>query len=131
MTHNIKMGSDGILRVAFIGDVSRADFEAYHRDITPFIEASTPENPLYIILDTHQTGKLSSTVRQGFTQLNRDLRLGHTGIIGASRPIHVFINFLLKATQRNNVEFFDSDENVVEWLNKTKQEHELISQENA
>lgn len=120
MTHNMKMGNDGILRVAFIGDVSRADFESYHRDLTPFMDASTPSNPLFTVLDTHQTGKLSSAVRQGFTELNRDPRVGHTGIIGASRTIRVFINFLLKATQRNNVDFFESEDHAIEWLNKSK-----------
>lgn len=120
MAHTIKMGNDGILRITFMGDVSSADFDAYRRDLNPFLEASTPENPLYTIMDSSQTGKLSSATRQGFTEINRLANVGASAMIGASRPIRVFINFLLKSTQRDNVDFFDTDEEAANWLLEVK-----------
>lgn len=128
MTHTIRMGNDGILRVSLIGDVSKSDFEAYQRDLTAFLDASTPENPLNTILDASQTAKLSSASRQGITQINKDPRIGQMAVLGASRPTRVFINFLLKATQRDNVDFFESDDNAVDWIKESKKKR--ITQEN-
>ena len=116
MTHEIEMRKDGILRIAFIGDVDDKDMEAYNEDLVPYIEAATPEKPLLTLADSARSGKFSSAARKSFLSQNNDPRIGKAAVIGASRYTRVLASFVLKATGRGNVRFFDSEEQAVAWL---------------
>jgi hypothetical protein len=116
MAHEISMGDDGILRLAFIGDMVGEDIEIFIKDFTPFLEAATEVEPLNILADASRAGKTSSAARKAYVRLNRDLRGGKVAVVGARRYGRVLVSFILKATGRDNVRFFDSEEEALAWL---------------
>jgi hypothetical protein len=116
MAHEMRMGDDGILRVAFIGDMDREDVEAYIRDLAPFRATATEAKPLTIIVDTSRLGKASSAARKAFIGLANDPRIGRSALIGVNRYVRVLAGFLAKAAGRENYRFFDSEEEAVAWL---------------
>lgn len=116
MAHELRMGNDGILRVAFIGDMGKDDVEAYIRDLAPFRATATEAEPLIFIIDTSRLGKASSAARRIFAELAREPRIGRSALIGVNRYVRVLAGFLGKATGRGNFRFFDSEEEAVAWL---------------
>jgi hypothetical protein len=110
------MGEDGFLRIKLSGDLDGSVIENFRQDYIPFLDASTDENPLNSMVDAHQIGKISSTARKFFTNLNHDPRYGLVALIGAPRAARVLGKFILKATNRDNINFFDNEEDAVIWL---------------
>jgi hypothetical protein len=116
MAHELKMGNDGIIRLSFIGDISKEDVEAYERDLLPYLDAATETSKLNIISYSGREGKYSSDARRRFTELNKDLRVGRVAILGGNRFNRVMATIILKATGRQNIRFFDTEEEAVAWL---------------
>ncbi len=114
MTHDIKMRDDGILQL----DTHTGVTETLLQDFISFLETATEEKPLAIFVRaTGPTGKYSSAIRQTFARLMRDPRLGQVAVVGGGRRYtRVMVGFLLKATGRDNIRFFDSEEEAVVWL---------------
>jgi hypothetical protein len=118
MPYQIRMGDDGILRIGFIGGtLERDEVEDFVRDFHVYLDAVTPEAPLRTLTIADQSGaKLSSQVRKAFSDLNSDPRLGKSATIGVDRYTRVLIGFVLKATGRDNIRFFDTEEKALAWL---------------
>ncbi len=116
MTHEIEMRDDGILRMALIGDVGKEDMEVFLKDYVPFLEAATEAEPLAVLVDSVRSGKLSSKARKAFAGMNRDPRLGKVANVRSGRYTRVLIGWVLKATGRDNLRFFDSEEEALAWL---------------
>jgi hypothetical protein len=117
MARKISMGDDGILRMELIGDIDKGDMEAYVKDVTPFLEAATEAEPLLVLTDSSRSGKLSSGARKLSAEVNRDPRMGKTAVIGEGRRyFRVMAGFILKATGRDNIRFFDTEEEALTWL---------------
>ena len=113
---NMRMGDDHILRVAFVGDTGERGAQAFIEALGPFLEATTETEPLYAILDATRAGKLSAKARNIFFGLNRDSRVGQVAVIGTRRYLRVLGSFILKATRRDNIGFFDTEEQAIAWL---------------
>ncbi len=113
---NMKMGDDGILRVSFIGDTGKQGAEAFINALEPFLQAAPETEPLCAILDATQSGKLSARARKIFFGLNRDPRVGKVAVLGSRRYLRVLGQFILKATQRDNIRFFNLEQEAVAWL---------------
>lgn len=122
MVHSLQMGEDGILRIELDGDLDRASINAFIKDLTPFLNAATENEPVHVINNTSKTKKYSTTARKKLTELNRDLRFGNQAIIGANRAARVLAGFILKATGRENFSFFTSEKEALEWL-QSKNNH--------
>lgn len=116
MEYELDMGDDGILRLAFIGDPDEAIMQPFVRDFTPFLEAATAEKPLLVLADSGQSGKYPPAVRKLFADMNRDPRIGKAAVVGASRYTRVMAGFVLKAARRDNIRFFDREEDARAWL---------------
>ncbi len=116
MAYRLGMGNDGILRLAFIGDTNDQDVEALAADITPFLEHATATNPLNILWDDSRGGKTTAEVRKFYADLNRDPRIGKVAIFGARHYGRVLGEFVLKFTGRDNIRFFDTQEQALDWL---------------
>jgi hypothetical protein len=116
MTHELEMRDDGILRLALIGDVEKEEIEAYVRDVTPFLQAATEAEPLLILSDSSRMGKMSSAARKVFAGRIRDPRVGKVAIVGGKRYIRVLVGFISKINQRDNLRFFDTEEEALAWL---------------
>jgi hypothetical protein len=110
------MEDDNILRVVFVGDTGERGAQAFIEALGPFLEATTEAEPLHAILDATQAGKLSAKARKIFFGLNRDSRVGKVAVIGTRRYLQVLGSFILKATRRDNIRFFDSEEQAIVWL---------------
>jgi hypothetical protein len=116
MAHTIQMGNDGILRVTLSGDLERGMIESLRRDYSPFVMAATPQSPLRTIFFMSELGKLSSSARKYFTELSADPRVGMIAFIQPSRRAKVLGKFIYKATGRNNIMFFETETQAIDWL---------------
>jgi hypothetical protein len=116
MAHELRMRDDGILWLAQIGDVDEEDMDAFLGDLTPFLEAATEGQSLLILSDTSRTGKLSANARKLLAGLGRDPRLRKTAILGSGRYTRVVASFINKAAGRDNIRFFDSEQEAIAWL---------------
>ncbi len=116
MAHKLYMDDDGILRMGFIGDVDLEAVTAWHKDVMPFIEAVDEETGLDLLIDASREGKMSRVARRTFTKVNDDQRLKKIAVVNINRFNRVMAIFIMKATGRNNICFFDTDEEALVWL---------------
>jgi hypothetical protein len=116
MTYELMLGEDGILRATFIGNTDKEEAEAYHKDMVQFLELSSEEKPLHLIVYVDRAGKFSAEARKSFSRLNEDPRMGNIAYLGANRFVRVITGFVLKASGRHNMRFFDSETQAVTWL---------------
>jgi hypothetical protein len=116
MAHELGMGDDGILRVVLIGYMGKEEAEAFVEDTLPFRETVTEAEPLRVLWDASQAGKTSWAGRKAYNKLNSDRRVGKVAAVGANRYTRVLGSFVLKATGRDNIHFFDSEEEAMAWL---------------
>jgi hypothetical protein len=65
---------------------------------------------------TLQPGKLCGPARKEFTQFNSGGNIGKVGIIGSNPFIKVLATFILKASNRNNIRFFNGEGEAIEWI---------------
>ncbi|MGC9395566.1 MAG: hypothetical protein ACP5J4_11995 [Anaerolineae bacterium] len=118
MPYQIQMGDDGIVRIDFAGGVlEREEVDDFVRDFHVYLDAATPKAPLCTLTAAGRSGvKLSSKVRKAFSDLNNDPRLGKSATVGVDRYTRVLIGFVLKATGRDNIRFFETEEEALAWL---------------
>jgi len=116
MALELIMGDDGILRTRISGEMDKITVDQFQREIEPFLEAATQDKPLNNILFPENLGRISYEVRRYFTGLNHNPRYGMVAIINPPRPIRVLSNFILKATRRENINFFDDEEQALSWI---------------
>ncbi len=117
MPYQMQMREDGILQIRFIGVLESADLPQFISEFNRYLEAATPEKPLRTLSKADQPGmKYSPAVRKAFADMNSDPRLGKSATIGVDRYTRVLAGFVLKATGRENIRFFDAEELAVAWL---------------
>lgn len=116
MPHQLIMGTDGILRTTLSGDLDRGTIDRLREDYQPFLIAATATDPLNNLLHTARVGKISSAARRFFTELTGDPRFGLAAFINPPRRVRVLGKFILKATGRQNMNFYQSEENALDWL---------------
>lgn len=118
MPYQIQMGDDGILRINFGGGTLEHDeVDDFVRDFAVYLDAVAFEAPLRTLTMADQSGiKLSSKTRKAFADLNLDPRLGKSATVGMNRYTRVLVGFVLKATGRDNIRFFDTEEKALAWL---------------
>jgi hypothetical protein len=110
MTHEREKIQDDLVRLAFIGDIDEADVEVLIQDLQPHLDGVAASNALHMLVDASRDGKMSSAARRTFTDLNKDARFGRVGICQISRVNKVIATFIMKATGRQNIRFFDTEE---------------------
>jgi hypothetical protein len=120
MTVEIKMGLDGILRVKLSGDLDTSMVESLRRKFSPYIDAATSESPLNCILSFHQLGKLSFATRRYLTELNQDPRYGAAAYLKPPRKAKVLAQFIKKGSNRDNINYFETEQAAIEWLDGFK-----------
>ena len=116
MTHELTMGEDGILRNKMFGDVDKTAMDGFLREFNQYLNAATDTAPLNMIVYTEEIGKLTSGARRTFMEMNKDSRFGKVAMMNAPRMMRVFANFVAKATNRRNIEFFEIEEEAIRWL---------------
>ena len=119
MAHEISLGSDGILRLAFIGDVDKTDIQLFLKDLQPFLDAATEQAPLHCIVYADKVGNYSTAARRTFSQLNADPRVGLAAIIRANRVTRVLAQIVSKATNKDNLKNFFNENEAILWIKNT------------
>ena len=116
MAYQLSMRDDGILQSTLTGDMSDKDAKAYREDMVSFLEATTEAEPLHALIDSSRLGKMSPASRKAVVEVSRDPRLGKAAVVGANRYARVLGSFIMKATERDHIRFFDSEEEALAWL---------------
>jgi hypothetical protein len=118
MPYQMQMDDDGILRIDLSNaTMERGEIDAFVRDFHIHLDAATREMPLRTLTIAHQSGaKLPPRTRKIFAELNHDPRLGKSATLGLNRYTRVLVAFVLKATGRDNIRFFDTAEEALTWL---------------
>ena len=116
MAYELEIRDDGIARLATIGDQDREEVENLRKDLESLLEAATEAEPVRLIVDSSRSGKTSSAARRIYVELNRDPRIGKTALVGSRRYGRLLGTFIVKATGRDNIRFFDSEEEALAWL---------------
>lgn len=119
MAHTIEMNSDGILRITMNGNFGKSEGENFYRDMSLYLDAATAENPVHNVIDISGMKMMSSAARKYFFKLNDDPRYGLVGMVNAPRAVIVLTRFILRASGRTNIDFFDSTDNALDWINST------------
>ena len=120
MPYEAHLRQDGILRVKFVGDIDEEDWMAYSAEYTPLVETITDAQPLHFLVDASEIGKISAPARKILLDAFRypDPRIGNTAMLGASRYVRVLASFILKATGRDNICIFGTEEEALAWLKR-------------
>ena len=116
MSFEIKMGPEGILRIIMAGDLDNGIVENFRREYAPYVNASTPESPLQNLFLLQTLDRLSPVIRKYLIDLNRDSRFGLAAFVKPSRRAKVLGQFILKATGRKNIQFFEEETEALNWL---------------
>jgi hypothetical protein len=118
MAHEIKPVEDGILWVKLSEDMDLEDILAYTQDLQAFLDTVPETEKLQFLADASQMGKMSARARKAITDMfrNPDPRIGDSAMVGGSRYVRVLGGFVMKAAGRDDVRFFDSEEEAVTWL---------------
>ena len=117
MPHTIYSFSENILTFGFTGGVDDETYDRFYEDFLPYLESATPENKLNIIIDASQdSGRMSPYARKQFTKLNKDKRVKKVAIINAQRINKVIGQFIMAATNRKNIRFFDNETDAKKWF---------------
>lgn len=118
MPYQMQVEDDGIVRINFGGGTLEHDeVDDFVRDFTAYLDVAAPEMPLRTLTVADQSGvKLSPKTRKAFAALNLDRRLGKSATVGINRYTRVLVGFVLKATGRDNIRFFDTEEEALVWL---------------
>jgi hypothetical protein len=123
MAHEICKGDDGIIRISFIGDLTKEGWEAYLKEIEPLEKTSRESgNPFLLMVNTSRAGKVSSVARRGMAAMGGRSEPVRVAVVGMSRYVRVLVGFLKKARGQGYVHMFDSEEKAAAWL---KEEAEL------
>jgi len=118
MEYTLQMGDDGILRARFVGDVDQEGWYDYANAYQAYLEAAPPGQPLHFLVDASRLGKMSAAARKLVLASfrNPDPRVGRTAMLSASPYARVLVGFILKATGRDDIRFFASEEEALAWL---------------
>lgn len=120
MSFEIKMGPEGILRIKLSGNLDNGIVETIRREYSPYVDASTQENPLFNMFFLTDLERLSSSIRHYFIELNRDPRYGYSAYVKPSRRAKVLGQLIQKATRREKIQFFDQETEAIQWLQSNK-----------
>ena len=114
MTHSMTMSENNILHAAILGEITEEVASAMLQDAKEFLDEAT--EPVSVLVDTRKAGKISSSARRIFADLGRDPRGRKIAVLGLDRYQRVMASFINRATGRDNIRFFDSEEQALVWL---------------
>ena len=120
MTHKIYPLSDNILKTAFIGDVSIEDMDAYLSDVGGVLQKHAHDGPIYLLVDVSQEGHIVFAARQKLIKMTSSEKIANVAIFNGSRSNKVLGDFMMKASNRENLNYFESEVEARNWLLATK-----------
>lgn len=118
MPYKLQSIQTDILKIEFIGDMTDEDVAQNSTDIDPYLENVSVEKPLNFLIDASRMGKMSAGTRRVFTERNKNPLVGSTAIYGLNRALKVLGHFIITASGRENIHFFDSETEALAWLER-------------
>ncbi|MCB8965680.1 MAG: STAS/SEC14 domain-containing protein [Chloroflexota bacterium] len=116
MAFKFDMHSENVLFIKVTGDFTDADTEAYLQELFAYANSFTETEQLHSLLDATALGKVSPNVRRAVSSSVDDPRFGKTAVLGNSRFVKVLIDFLIKATSRENIRYFTDQDAALDWI---------------
>lgn len=116
MAFKFDMQPNGLLFIKVTGDFTDADTNAYLQELFAYVENLPESAQLHTLLDATAIGKVSPNVRRAVSGSLDDPRFGKTAVLGNNRFIKVLIDFLIKATSRDNIRYFTDQQSALDWL---------------
>ena len=117
MAYELSNISDHIMTLKIIGDFDADDALVYADDLEEYFErAKSVGRKLHIYVDTSEMGKISVEIRRVTSETNKDPRAGYVATDGVNRVIRIMARFLMVASGRNNIYFFDTQKEAIDWL---------------
>lgn len=109
--------ADNIMMLKIIGDFDADDALIYADHLEEFLErAASVGRKLHIYVDTSEMGKISVEIRRVTSETNKDKRAGQVVTDGVTRVVRIMARFLMVASGRNNIHFFDTRKEAIDWL---------------
>ena len=117
MGYKIEQITDRIIGIDFIGDFTAEDVVNHVLEMDPILDRlSLAGQKAQFLIRTASLGKISLEGRRSFAERNGDPRVGKTAVIGVNRLLKIVAQFVTVASGKNNIRFFDDEENAIKWL---------------
>ncbi|MFK7801727.1 MAG: STAS/SEC14 domain-containing protein [Anaerolineae bacterium] len=117
MGYKLSKITENIMRLDLIGDFDAEDASNYPAQLMPYLEnAAAHGEQLHIYVDTSEFGSLSVAGRRVFSEANKDERQGKIAASGVNRFLGMMARFIMVASGRDNIRFFDDENSALEWL---------------
>lgn len=117
MGYNLSKITENISRLNLQGDFDAEDAADYPTKLVPHLEnAAARGQQLHIYVDTSEFGSLSVAGRRVFSDANKDERQGKIAATGVNRFLGMMARFIMVASGRDNIRFFEDETTALEWL---------------
>jgi len=119
MGYKVQQISENIISLDLIGDFSAEDATNHVLEMDPILERlSASGNQVHFLVSTAELGKISLEGRRSFGERNGDPRLGSTAVVGVNRFLKIVAQFVMVASGKQNIRFFDAADEVsaLNWL---------------
>ena len=117
MGYKIENITDHIIGIDFLGDFTAEDALNHAKEMDPILDQfSLTGHQAQFLIRTASLGKISLEGRRSFAERNGDPRVGKTAVVGVNRLLKIVAQFVTVASGKNNIRFFDDEENAIKWL---------------
>ncbi len=116
MGQEVNLIAANIVKIEFIGDVTDEDAVQNSDQIDQYMADLPAGEALHFLVDATRMGKISTKARHVFTERNKNPRVGNTAIYGVNRALKVLGVFIAKASNRDNLRFFNDEPEGLAWL---------------
>lgn len=120
MGYQIQQISENIISLDLISSFSAEDASNHALEMDPILERLCASgNKVHFLVRTVELGKISLEGRRSFGERNGDPRVGNTAVVGVNRFLKVVAQFVMVASGKQNIRFFDAADEVsaLNWLN--------------
>jgi hypothetical protein len=123
MAFTLQPITPNIVKMEFIGDFTDDDADNQSAGIDHYMSQMAVGTQMNFLIDTSRMGKISAKARRVFTERNKNPQVGSTAVYGVSRTLKVLGVFIIKASGRDNIRFFDTESDGLAWLKQEVEKH--------
>ena len=121
MGYSIERLGTNIIKFEMEGIFSAEDALNHEQQMDPIL-SELAQNGLkaQFLIYTANLSRISVEGRRSFSARNGDDRIGKTAVIGVNRFLKVIARFIMVASGKDNIKFFDEDDEdqAIAWLNE-------------
>lgn len=126
MAYTVERLKEGVLKVEFIDVISEEDAIGFAAGVQAHLRPEKGAKQLDVLIDTSSAdSKLAPKTRRILTEYNKNPLIGNHAVVGINRALKVMATFIVKASGRNNIRFFDTEAEALDWLEKERKKAEV------